>query len=406
MTWLLPVAIGVAGAVLTTLCAIAAQMSLSDAVAMSAWAAGAAAAAGIVGAAALRWLRRSSVVVQVATVSLTSIGAVAAGAFVAANEMFFSTHDLRSLLVVLAAAGTIGLMIAVLLGGRVAKASASLGEATLRIGEGEIFRTRDANGAAEFTTLGQQLEEMSAKLDEARTRERALDASRRELIAWVSHDLRTPMAGIKAMAEALEDGVVVDPDTTKRYLRAMRVETDRLADLVEDLFELSRINAGALRLELERASLGDLVSDALAAAAPIADVRGVKLRGHLTSDAPELKMSVPEMGRVLSNLLENAIRHTPEDGTVTVEAGIDSEQAYVAVADACGGIPDADLNRVFDVAFRGQLARTPDHGGAGLGLAIAHGIVNAHNGEIVVRNEGNGCRFVVRLPLKDSTEGS
>jgi signal transduction histidine kinase len=181
----------------------------------------------------------------------------------------------------------------------------------------------------------------------------------------------------------------------------MRVETDRLAALVDDLFELSRINAGALSLHMERASLGDLVSDAIAATAATADARGVRLEGQLTSDAPELDLSVPEMARVLRNLLENAIRHTPSDGTVKVEAGIDDTNAYVAVADACGGIPEGEIGRVFDVAFRGQPARTPDNGGAGLGLAIARGIVKAHNGEIDVHNQDGGCRFVVRLPLTD-----
>jgi signal transduction histidine kinase len=398
------VSIAVVGALLTTLCALAFEMSVADAASVAGWAAAAAATAGLAGAAALWASRRSSIGMQVAIVSLTSIGAVAAGAIVSANKMFFSLHDLRSLLVVLIAAGTVGLIIAMVLGDRVARASATLREATERIGAGEVFRTPEARSAAEFDELAKQLEMMSARLEEARRRERTLDTSRRELIAWVAHDLRTPLAGIRAMAEALEDGVVVDTETTARYHRAMRVETDRLAGLVDDLFELSRINAGALMLQMERASLGDLVSDALAAAAATAEARGVKLKGHLTSDSPELDLSVPEMARVLRNLLENAIRHTPVDGTVTVEAGIEAERAYFAVADACGGIPQADIARVFDVAFRGESARTPGDGGAGLGLAIARGIVKAHHGEIDVRNEGEGCRFVVRLPLKGAAD--
>jgi signal transduction histidine kinase len=123
----------------------------------------------------------------------------------------------------------------------------------------------------------------------------------------------------------------------------------------------------------------------------------------LTTEAPEVDLSVPDMARVLRNLLENAIRHTPSDGAVVVEAGVEDEHAYVAVADTCGGIPEPDIGRVFDVAFRGASARTPDDGGAGLGLAIARGIVQAHHGEINVRNEGSGCRFTVRLPL-DATK--
>jgi signal transduction histidine kinase len=401
---LAPFAIGALGTFLTAFLAVAFEMTLSDGLEMAAWAAGAAAIAGLLGAGILWTLRHHSIVVQIAAVALTSIVAVAAGAWISANEMFFSLHDLRSLLVVLVAGCTVGLIIAVVLGERVARGSRGLGEAALRIGRGEIYRRLDRPSTSELEALGTRLEEMSAKLDESRQRERALDISRRELIAWVSHDLRTPLAGIRAMAEALEDGVITDSDTTARYHRAMRVETDRLAELVDDLFELSRINAGALRLHMERASLGDIVSDALAAAAATASARGVKLEGRLTSDAPELTLSVPEIARVIRNLLANAIRHTPSDGTVTVEAGIDEERAYVSVADACGGIPAGDIDRVFDVAFRGQSARTPDDGGAGLGLAIARGIVTAHNGEIDVSNAGAGCRFVVRLPLAESSE--
>jgi signal transduction histidine kinase len=395
-------AIALLGALLTWLVAVIFEMSSADAIALSALAVAAALGAGVVGAVVLWTLRSVSIGTQVAVVALTSIAAVGAGAATAAGKMFFSTHDLHSLLVVLLAAGTMGVVIALLLGRRVARASAVLGDATRRIGEGEVVTSVDVP-AGEFADLARRLQETSEKLDAARRRERALDLSRRELIAWVSHDLRTPLAGIRAMAEALEDGIVDDAATVERYHRAMRIETDRLAGLVDDLFELSRINAGALRLQMERASLGDLVSDAIATASVTAESRGVRLQGRLTTEAPEVDLSVPDMARVLRNLLENAIRHTPSDGAVVVEAGVEDEHAYVSVADTCGGIPEPDIGRVFDVAFRGASARTPDDGGAGLGLAIARGIVQAHHGQINVRNEGSGCRFTVRLPL-DATK--
>ena len=240
---------------------------------------------------------------------------------------------------------------------------------------------------------------MSERLAESRAAEHALEASRRELVAWVSHDLRTPLAGIRALTEALEDGVVDDSATVARYYRTIRLEADRLSELVDDLFELSRIEAGALRLQMDRASLGDLVSDAIAAASPVAQAKGVRLEGRLDGEPPELEVSLPEVGRVLRNLLENAIRHTPSDGTVWVEAGVDEAAAFVCVADACGGIAPADIDRVFDLAYRGQAARTPGDGRGGLGLAIAKGLVEAHDGEIAVANDGPGCRFTVRLPL-------
>lgn len=388
-------AIGVAAAV---------EMSLRDALELAGIASGSAAVAGAVGALVLWATRRRSLGVQLVLVALTSVGAVAGGAVVTAQAMFFSAHDLHSLFVVVIAAAAVGIAAALVLGLRVADAARALGAATGRIGEGEVAVDVVAAPSEEFATLGRKLSEMSTRLDEARGRERALDASRRELVAWVSHDLRTPLSGIRAMAEALEDGVVDDSETVARYHNAIRREADRLAGLVDDLFELSSINAGTLRLERERASLSDLVSDALAAAAGRAELRAVRLEGRLTSEAPEVVLSVPEFGRVLRNLLENAIRHTPADGTVTVEAGSDGRRAFVSVTDSCGGIPTGDIERVFDVAFRGEASRTPG-GGAGLGLAIARGIVEAHEGEITVQNEGPGCRFTVRLPIGESESG-
>jgi signal transduction histidine kinase len=251
-----------------------------------------------------------------------------------------------------------------------------------------------------LTRLAAELTATEARLDEARRRERTLEASRRELVAWVSHDLRTPLAGIRAVVEALEDGVVTDPDTVARYHRTLREEVDHLAALVDDLFELSRTQAGALRLQFSRVSLGDLVSDALAGSAPVAAAKGVHLEGRVVGRATDVEASPPEVLRALRNLLENAIRHTPSDGSVVVEAGVDDDapdSVYVSVRDTGGGVPEADLERIFEVAFQTDPARTPG-GGAGLGLAIAKGLVDAHRGELTVRNENGGAQFTLRLP--------
>ncbi len=180
----------------------------------------------------------------------------------------------------------------------------------------------------------------------------------------------------------------------------MRDESDKLAALVDDLFELSRIQAGAVELSLEQVSLGDFVSDAVAGASMTADRKGVELEGRLHDlTTPTIEMSAREMNRVVRNLLDNAIRHTPPGGRVVVEAGEEGPAVYLSVVDDGGGIPEDELNRVFDLAFRGDTARTPGHeGGAGLGLAIARGFVEAHHGEIGVANENGGARFTVRLP--------
>lgn len=387
------------GVLLTAGLSRAFQMTAGEALRMAAIAGGAAAAAGLAGGLALMAGRRLSIGAQAVIAAVTPVVAVGAGAMVAADSMFLTSHDLDALVVIVAASATVGVVVAMLLGARVAAATRSIAAAARRIGDGDLSVEVERPDTSEFGALARELEAMSHRLDEGRARERALDDSRRELVAWISHDLRTPLAAIRAVTEALEDRVVEDPGTVARYHRTLRAETDRLAGLVDDLFELSRINAGALRLELNRVALSDVVSDALAAASTVALAKGVRLEGVMDG-SPEVPVATHELSRALRNVLENAIRHTPGDGSVSVHAGIEGDLAYVSVADGCGGIPEDDLDRVFDLAFRGEAARTPGPDtGAGLGLAIARGIVEAHHGDISVRNEGPGCRFTLRLPL-------
>lgn len=250
--------------------------------------------------------------------------------------------------------------------------------------------------------LGRGLARDSVWEREARRRERAAESARRELVTWMSHDLRTPLAGIRAMAEALADGVVSDPAEATEYARRIGRETERMAGMVEDLFQLSRITSGALRLTLSAVPLGEVVSEAVAAESARAARKGVRLTAADDVVWPVVLGSDPELARVVRNLVSNAVRHTPPDGTVMLAAGTRDGQAWLGVQDGCGGIPDDDLERVFEVAFRGSVARSPQDGGdagAGLGLAIARGLVEAHDGEIDARNHGDGCRFEVRLPL-------
>jgi signal transduction histidine kinase len=200
------------------------------------------------------------------------------------------------------------------------------------------------------------------------------------------------------MTEALEDGLADDPATGARYHRVMRDEVEQLARLIDDLFELSRAQAGAIRLELDRLSLTDLVSDAIAGLAPVAASKGVRLEGRIGTSDTDLTGSAPELARALRNILENAVRHTPADGSVIVEVGRQGADAFVSVADGGGGVPEEALARIFDAGFRGDPARTPG-GGAGLGLAIARSFVEAHSGRITVRNEDGGACFTVWLPV-------
>lgn len=332
--------------------------------------------------------------------ALVPVAATVVGAVTASWLMFLSDHDLKALLVVLVVSGGVGVGTAVVLSDWMAQGTAAVADLAHAVDGGPV-RLDCRRLPDELQAVADRLEEASQRREEAAARESAMDVSRRELVAWVSHDLRTPLAGIRAMSEALEDGVVDDAETVARYHRTIRQEADRLAGLVDDLFELSRIHAGALALVPERVPLIDVIGDAVAGASVAAAAKGVVLEGRADEPSPLVELSTPEMARVVRNLLDNAIRHTPAGGRVEVAAGLDGARAVVVVADACGGMADHDLDRVFDLAYRGDEARTPGDGRAGLGLAIAKGLVEAHHGSIAVVNAGAGCRFTVSLPLAD-----
>lgn len=307
----------------------------------------------LAGAGVLRLLRGRSIAVHITALLVITVAAVVAGVVAVARAMFLSHHDLKVVLITVGAGAVVSLIVGIMFGRRLAA---------------------QAMWAA------------------------SAEKSRRDLVAWVSHDLRTPLAGLRAMAEALEDGVVDDPATVGEYHRRIRTETDRMSALVDDLFELSRINAGALRLHPARIPLADVVSDAIATASPLAAGRGIKIVAP-ESGWPTVTASEPELARVIGNLLMNAVRYTPPDGTVQVEAGRDRDDVWLTVSDTCGGIEEEDLPQVFDVAFRGSRARTPtEQAGGGLGLAIVRGLVEAQGGQVRAGNVDGGCKFEVRLP--------
>ena len=352
----------------------------------------------VIGMVALQVLAARSVAVMVTIIVLTSVLTSLAGVSVIAYRMLSGINQ-RVVLDLMVIAGLAGLAVALFVSRRLTKASKALSSAVQGVGENGVYIAPEAALPAELAELSEALAAAHERLAQARSRERALEASRRELVAWVSHDLRTPLAGLRAMAEALEDQVVVDPREVSQYHSQIRREVDRLTLMIDDLFELSRIHAGALRLSKRMVGLEDLVAEVVASAEPVARHKGVRLTGAAVRGMPVFVDSA-EMGRALRNLVTNAIRHTPSDGGVDVLAEVQSGMACVSVSDACGGIPPGDLPRVFDVAFRGESARTPGpQEGAGLGLSIARGIVEAHSGQIAVRNAGPGCQFLIRLPL-------
>ena len=232
---------------------------------------------------------------------------------------------------------------------------------------------------------------------EAAEREAAamVEARRREMVAWVSHDLRTPLAGMRAMAEALEDGVAPDPAA---YHRRILDNVDRLSTMVDDLLALSRLQSGEQAMRLELLPLHDLVSDAIADAVPVARARGVTVSGRC-DDGVTAYADAEGVMRALENLIVNAIRYSRSPGEVRVDAATDGTTTTLRVRDSCGGIPSDELGRVFEPGWRGSTARTPEGAsGAGLGLAVVAGLTEALHGRVDVRNEGPGCVFELVLP--------
>ena len=352
-----------------------------------------------IGILVLKRLAARSIGLMLTVVVGVSVITAIAGIGVITVRMLGTGAQRDEILDLMAIAGLAGLVVALFLGGRLTKASRAISSAVQGVSENGVYVAPPLTLPVELRELSDELAATHERLAQARTRERALEASRRELVAWVSHDLRTPLAGLRAMAEALEDQVVIDPREVSQYHSQIRREVDRLTLMIDDLFELSRIHAGALRLSRRMVGLEDLVAEVVASAEPVARHKGVRLTGAAVRGMPVFVDSA-EMGRALRNLVTNAIRHTPPDGGVDVLAEVQGGMACVSVSDACGGIPPADLPRVFDVAFRGESARTPGpQEGAGLGLSIARGIVEAHSGQIAVRNAGPGCQFLIRLPL-------
>lgn len=378
---------------------------------------------GLLGVGALWLSRRRSLRARLTIIVATTLVSVLTGMIAISAAMYLSEHDLLVFLTVACASLLSTLVVTWFLSRLIAREYEDLKTLTAEVGEGHRLNApSDPRDMSETAQLRAELVATSRKLADSREEALALDRSRRELIAWIAHDLRTPMAGIKAMAEALEDGMVDDP---VRYHLKIRLQVDRLSHMVDDLFALSRIQSGALELESIEVSLYDLVSDAVADLRPVAEAKGISVHARGLRDVV-VAGDPRELTRVVENLLMIALQHSSEDTEVILETGRYTvgdavgetkgdgvgAQALLTVSDTGGGIPDEALTEVFVTGWRGTPARTPEDGastgnnvltgGAGLGLAIVRGIVEAHSGTVGVTNTEAGARFEVRLPAVTS----
>jgi signal transduction histidine kinase len=350
------------------------------------------------GAGLLYLLRRRSITTVLTATVLTAVAVLTTGVLTSTATVLRG-KQLRNLLTSMSVAALLSVLIGVVLAKLIMAASVELRRAVRLLADDQELRLPESP-TAELRGMAKELAATQQRLAEARARERAAESSRRELLAWIGHDLRTPLSRLRAMAEGLEDGVV-QPAEIGHYHRAIRLQADRLAALVDDLFELATIDAGTLRPVPVPIALDDLISDILATAQPVAQAKQVTLTG----DAPRglaVNADPRLLNRVLDNLLFNSLRETPPGGTVEITAGERPDAVWLEVRDTCGGISQDALPRVFDPGFRVEPNR-PEDGRAGLGLTIASGFVNALGGDLTVRNTEDGCEFLAVLPKPPPT---
>ncbi len=319
--------------------------------------------------------------------------------WVTARLMFASQHDLLLATVLLVFAGGIAITLGYFLSTGLTDRIRALCLAAENLAAGRLGTRVPVTGSDEMAELGHAFNAMSEQLAAAAEKQRELETLRRDLIAWAGHDLRTPLASIRAIIEALADGVVEDQAEQERYLHTAQRDIRALSQLIDDLFELAQLDAGGLKLERWPNSVSDLVSDSLESFSTLASQQHVTLQGSAGPGVDPTLMDSGKIGRVLANLISNALRHTPAGGTVEVNAWLEGTEVRVSVADTGTGIDPADLPRVFERFYRGDKSRSRASGGAGLGLAIAKGIIEAHGGRIWAesRPEG-GTRITFTLP--------
>jgi len=352
----------------------------------------------------LRWARGGSMLVQMLVLASVAAVSMAAAVLLISVEMYISPHDLSVLVWVIGTSLLFSLLAAWLVARLTRARLVRISEAVRRVGEGDVVAA-EPHGLREFDDLSVELADVSERLHAARQELEQLDSARRRFFAWISHDLRTPLTAVRALSEAIEDGASAHPE---RYAGEVRAQIDTMSRMVDDLFELSKLTSGAVRLRTQQVELLDVVSDAVADVRLAAEQRGVTIvergvGGHVLWADPH------QLGRVVVNLLTNAVRHAPRDSEILVTATeLDEQRLVLGILDHGSGVATSDLDRMFEVGWREDAARPttandPVASGAGLGLAIARGLARAHGGDVYAEHTGEGFRMNVLMPVGDES---
>jgi signal transduction histidine kinase len=308
-----------------------------------------------------------------------------------ARLMFASQHDLLLATVLLLFAGGMAMVLGYFLSTAITDRIFLLQRAANRLSEGDLQARIEVTGRDEVAKLSLDFNRMAEQLQQASNQ-------RADLIAWVGHDLQTPLTSIQAILAALADGVIEDPASQQRYLQTAQREVRSLSALIDDLFQVAKLDAGGLTLEVGSNSISDLISDTLEAFSHLAERQGIQLTGQVEPGIDPVMMDARQIGRVLNNLVSNALRFTPPGQSVKIAARRVDGQVEISIQDTGEGIPADDLPMIFDSFYRGEKSRSRATGGAGLGLAIARGIIHAHHGQIWVESQvGQGATFFFRI---------
>ena len=327
-----------------------------------------------------------TVKLQLAGLALLAVVLPLAAVLTSGWVMFHMGADVK-ILAVASASATAAVAAGLLLARSISRRIDQLRATSSLFAAGELSARAPEHGPRELAELGASFNEMAVNVEQ-------LFDARRQLVAWASHDLRTPIASMQAMLEAVEDGLADSED----YLPALRGQVERLGMLVEDLFELARIDAGLLTLELRETPIDGLVESCVRELEPEARAKHVRLVARIKE--PARAVCAPDkVERVLFNLLTNSLRHTPSDGSVAVLVEPVKQEVRITVEDTGEGIAPEMLRRMFDRFWRGDRARSGERAGGGLGLAIAQGLVEAQGGRIWAESRpAGGARVSFTLP--------